>query len=343
MLDRITNSPIKDTEKLGRADLVELAESILRHTNETRYVDIDSFSGKPGYTPEMIATAKRRTQEARNTHEKATLDWLGSVEGKDQKSIVEGKEISDAFEATVLDQITPNAWLGMNAVATKITEHGDLCEHTDGVLEIMNSDETERFALSIDTSRNLDSFGIDKKVVRNLKTILGVDRPTRVTFFRSEIPNDDGSYYEGPLEGIIPLIIGTGKEKCDELIQHYGTIVKFTDLLKTAVKSADKERIKAKIAASSKKIAEHPAQMVFIRAIQIQLGMYANILQRIINDTKNPQPALNQTLDHVRQVTTIFDDILKEKLREGFDPEEADQDEFIQVLTSVRATNEKHY
>lgn len=328
-------------EEIDVRTLVECAEVINHRVSVERYIPLEDFSDV--YPEQKIARDKEKLAMVRSHIKRAEEEFISRIDGQDRKGVLGSQEISRAFEASVIDLATDNRWFG-DGTLTRLPEFCDVVEHTDAVLTIPTNENPEHVAVGIDTSRNLNDIDIDRKIVRNLQEVFDATNPTKVTYFASDIANSDGSFFKGKLTDIIPVVIGTDREQCDAVIYNYGKLLQLEKFKREAKTPADKERLMSKIKAHRDEIARTPAQMVFLRAIKMQLAMYDHVVKNFLT-AETPQAEHEFYLHKQAQITqliALFDAIEKEKIDEGFDNDEVDYNQFISMLDAVIKTNLKY-
>ncbi len=328
-------------EKMDLSTLVECAGAINRQAAEERYIPLDHFAGV--YPPEKIAYDQRRLAATKEQIRRTEEEFISHIEGRDRKDILGSKDISHAFEASVIDLATDNGWFG-DGTLTRLPEFCDIIEHTDAVLTIPTNENPEHVAVGIDTSRNLNDIDIDRKVGRNLKEVFDMKNPTRVTYFESDVANKDGSFYKGKLTDIIPVVIGTDRDQCDSIIFNYGRMLQLEKARQEATTPAEKQRLLSKIRGHRDELARTPAQMVFLRAVKMQLEMYERIVNNFLTaeTSEEERGFCVQKKAQIEQLMGLFKNIEKAKLEEGFDNDEVDHNEFVTMLDAVIKTNLKH-
>lgn len=232
-------------------------------------INPDQFKGV--YPAEEI----RRDQEVvkgLNDHFEAPLENLGS---EDRERIKRIKETSSAVETIVADGSESYDWMGENATAVVTSTYDDWVNGIDGVVEFSQNnrdEEPQRIALAIDASMNPDFGSVHKKVTRNIQKMTGDDKPPRVKYFESQITGK-----KGPLEMIVPVVVGVEGAHARELI------VLFSDILFLRKKPNKTAKDSEQLKILNKKMETHPAQIIFLEEIKEQLQTYLELSGQLNN------------------------------------------------------------
>lgn len=195
----------------------------------------------------------------------------------EQIRIAFGQRVSRALESTIAFHV-PNAnWFGDGTEFVRPSEFDDVIHGIDGVVEFQTDGILERLALGVDASRNIQREAISKKVERNVRTLLSQDEAQRreVKYFASNITDE-----RGPLRDIVPVVIGVENKNCDELIQLFATQIR----LKSKKQRSLSEQ--KQLEELSTQLAQHPAQLIFLDQIEMQLKAYDRVLSQEKQDER---------------------------------------------------------
>lgn len=247
-------------------------EFILRCTEEERPKLEDFENNEDGYTSDVL---KRDKQYLSKLKEKIS-QHSDHLPPDALKQARENKQRSDALEAAMVNLGELSNWFGENSAVFRTTEYDDVVNGVDAVVEInptdkdeISEDEVQRVALAIDASTSIEREVLEKKINRNIKKIMGeTEHDFEVKYFKSELTD-----YTGPLQDIIPVVIGIESKNANELLSIYARIL---ELKKKGAKKDEEEKTELK--SLLKKTAEHPAQVLFFEEIKDQLDAYKNLL-----------------------------------------------------------------
>lgn len=255
---------------------------------------------------------------------------LEHLPSEDRRRIEEGKQRSDALEVIVGDQVELNDWFGPSVVVTRTTEFDDFIHGVDAVVEFNLGDDEhpERIALGIDASMRADAPTVDGKIKRNINRVIGGEEPTMVKYFRSQIQGPDGKVFEGPLETVVPVVIGIDGENCDKLMGIFAQIIK---LRRNRERT---EEIKSLTREKMQEMQKHPAQRVFLEEMRIQLEMYAELLER-----KQPDTRHSVYKEKIAKVLAIVNEILESK--QDIELGELEKDGILGMIRGVVGENRK--
>ena len=219
------------------------------------------------------------------------------------------KKRSEALEIIIADQIELSDWFGGNSLFFRTTEYDDLFNGTDAVVEFDIGEKPERLALAIDSTSSTDMFLIEEKVDRNVAKLL--NNNLEIKYFESQI---DG--YKGSIKNTVPVVIGLEAGNTTDLINIFASIIKFKQKVDDpSVENNERMNAKQNYSRIKKEVTRHPAQMVFLREIKLQLEMY----QRILAREKNPNIAVKES--DITRLRKIISDVLGEKKQVDQSPE----------------------
>ena len=301
----------KETKSQNAVDIV------LEHTRNER-PKLKEFLGKhPLYTQHEIqndeARVKRAQEDFKNRDSKLSKDH--------QKRNQERKKLSDALESTVVNLGELSDWFGENSSVIQTSEYVDIIQHIDGILEIKieipNSNgqtRIERIALAIDASTSNDEDIIKKKIVTNGRIMISStkNKEPAVKYFESS----DGT--AGPIQDIIPVVIGLEKDSTENLVKLYADILtaRQSKLPGIARQLKDKAQV-------------HPAQQLFLRQIKTQLITY----HRILKTSSDPQK--NILVKKLETLFNLFDGIERQKEKQGIKLDSMINDGVYNQITTI--------
>lgn len=279
---------------------------ILRHTEADRPKLNDFADHKNGYTSNRIEKDQRYLAKLKERIAAGTDEIPSAMREKAR----EQKEYADALEATMINLGETSNWFGENSSVFRTTEYDDVVHGVDAVVEISIGDEEEiseeevqRVALAIDASTAVEKPVLERKIVRNLQKICGLtEHGVEISYFKSEQTD-----YTGPLYDIIPVTIGIGKNNADELMSTYARIL---ELKKIGTNKDESE--KRELRSLLSKTAEHPAQMLFFKEMEIQLITYRNIVNSM-GGVKHKSEILQQ----IDELASTIQELQKNKDEEG--------------------------
>ncbi len=209
------------------------------------------------------------------------LEYLNLVEKRigedfDKKSVQE-KEISlinekraTCFEIILDSQINEADWLGSEAMTSRSSRYDDIMG-VDLIVEF-NKEETKRVALAVDASTSSDIHVMNYKISRNLKKIAEKENLQEVKYFESQIRDNNGEYYKGKIDNLLPIVIGADKQNADNLFDLFSEL---KSLEKRKDDDSKKRRQWLRV-----KLSKDPIQEIFLKEIKIQLEMYKSIIDR---------------------------------------------------------------
>jgi hypothetical protein len=256
----------------------------------------------PEYSVEMI----ERDQEMTRRMEEKFHEGDDNLSDEALKKIHEGKKRSEALETVIIDGGQAMEWFGPNARLIMTTRYDDIYNGVDGVLEFIVEGETpQRIALAIDASMRPDFSSVERKITRGISKVN--DGNMKVKYFQSQA---DG--FKGKLTTVIPIVLGLEGDNSDKLIGL------FADIQRAAEKS-DPSEVTEKIAQAK----DHPAQVIFLREMLIQLKMYARLFKREGSFLK----------DSLQKITVIVENILTQK--ESSAPNKLESDGVYQAICGV--------
>lgn len=252
--DRSAHSNRRE-ERRQNVDVILSANKSRGRLQEQDFID----ETKSEYTAEAVERdleMTRRMEEKFHENDDALSDEV-------LEKIREGKKRSEALETIILDGGQAMTWFGPEARLTQTTRYDDIYNGVDGILEFAVEGETpQRIALAIDASMRPDFSSVERKMTRGISKIN--EGKMKVKYFQSEI---DG--FKGKLTTVIPIVLGLEGDNSDKLIQL------FADIQRAAQKT-DPNEAAEKIATAK----AHPAQIIFLKELLVQLEMHARLFKR---------------------------------------------------------------
>ncbi len=170
----------------------------------------------------------------------------------ENKESEKSKEIANAIEIIINDQIELSDWLGGETYTYQTSEYDDIKNGIDAVLEFISEDkENDQSFLGIafDITYKND---VSKKFFR-IKKEIEENEKNNIKYFQSE-----NTEYKGPIENIARLVIGLDINSGEELIELY----------------CEKE---------NKKLENHFFQFQLIDELLYQLDVFIKYSERIEN------------------------------------------------------------
>lgn len=194
--------------------------------------------------------------------------------------------VSEAMEIALAWGGEAYGWFGQNTMTIRTSKFDDIKNGVDLVIEFEIEEERsepERLALSVDVTMSTDISTLDKKMENNFAKIQN-QKFARIKYFESPTTGE-----RGPIENIIPVTVALGGENAVEFITRFTqTMRKGKELGK-----AEKEEMQ-----------KHPAQIIFLKEILMQLNAYAGTLNqnnthnvKLIGEINNIQRLLEAVLD----------------------------------------------
>lgn len=290
----------REAAPVQREDVTKDAEIILGSRDETKRFKeadfADTFDEKSRGDDAAEVTRLRQ----------AFADELKNKTPEQLERKREGKIRSEALEAIIVDFGELLQWFGAKAKLTQTAEFDDLSHGVDGIIEFDLPDERPyRMALVIDASMKPVFDSLEKKINNNIEKIVGKEKQATVKYFESKV---DG--YKGPLNLVVPTVIGVEGDNANELIKLFSEIIQLKN--KPRRDYMDEDELDQKMRAAEK----HPAQIVFLREIQEQLSMYVHLIDKTLKtDTPTPRKrdVLNLYRPEIIRFSSIIQDLLDQK------------------------------
>lgn len=251
----------------------------------------------------------------RDSAETARLKALYAkrFEGDSERQM--GRRFSEAFERLFKIWAVRLSWFGEHSEIISTSEYDDFVKGVDGIL-VLNEERkgSEYMALAIDTT-HAGAEKVDEKMLRALDRVTDGEEPFIVKYFERK-------NFRGQLRGSVPVIIGLDDRDANEIIDTIGQVL---NLLR------QKNRVQRQNEILQEKMTflkSHPAQVVFLEEIRLQLAMY----QRALAKVAEPNTQIQETKAHVENIQRLIHGIQME--RGDIDMGELEQD---RVLAAIKA------
>lgn len=236
---------------------------------------------------------------------KEQLEHLSRTEAD---NVRQGEKLGHVLEVIISEAGEEYKWAGENAHFIRTSRFDDVINGVDLIIEFQPEEDRpddatpHRVALAVDATRNNDTSIIRQKVQRNIEKLMRVQgrRAPEVKYYQSPTnPN-----VRGPLETVIPVVIGLQDRNANELINLIAPLKNFPALLAKHPNLAD--NIRAKEEEIAAQLLEHPAQAIFYRQIRAQLQHYLIQLEgREDHDSNNYRAEILAILDKFNTIRTV--------------------------------------
>lgn len=262
--------------------------------------------GEIGKDLNYLRLTKKRIEE-----DNSQLDTI-------EKGIQEdNRKRSECLEIILTDQVYDGDWFGGEAMTSKTSKYDDIRNGVDMVVEF-DKEETERMALAIDASTASNIRVIEDKIKNNLEKLRNKEHLQEVKYFKSQIRDDKGEYYQGGLTDLVPVVVGADKDNVDNLFEVFAEL---KSLEKNPNKSAKERRMELR-----RNLSENPIQGVFLGEIKTQLETYKKVMGS--EDEK-----ISEKCDSLLE---IINEVTKEKTEEGvYSEEETPNDQTFNNIKEV--------
>ena len=239
------------------------------------------------------------------------------------EELIRTRKMGKALEVIFSDQVDMSNWLGPFATVVHTSKADDILNGVDAVLEFsQESKPTERLALAVDASRSPRS--ISDKLLRNTDNLLGVTGSHRpqVKYYESK------TFPKGTLYDVVPVVVGLSGENCDRLVSLFGMILKIQETPGPQRTDVQKNNMRQLM----QQMETHPAQVIFLKEIQMQLAYYLRRLNAPLPQTARPNVRKEKIIELLKIVDGILDD------KETIQPDEQlKQDAVYQAIEKATA------
>ena len=221
---------------------------------------------------------------------------LENLPAADRNRIKEIKRMSEVLEAIIAEHGEASNWFGDSVFVTLTAKYDDIHNGVDVVIEFQPKEgEAEMIALAIDASMNPDFSSVNRKIMRSANRICetGTKKETNeIKYFESQITEK-----RGRVTHIIPVVIGLEGQNVNYLIDDCVTLIESQKQLKQDRGNKDTQN---NFHEKSKILEKHPAQMVFLKEILIQLKAYDQMFNRLESQNNFKTPP-----EYTRQIKTL--------------------------------------
>ncbi len=239
------------------------------------------------------------------------------------------EKIGEALEAILEQGVEEFGWFSAGSVTAHYvrTAKYDDYKGIDGVLEFSVKTQkggVHRIALAVDASLNRKTEAIEKKIHYSTKRVLGrkdaqVDGPAVVKYFHSKAD----PHTKGKLEGVVPVVVGVDSADCFKLIKQ---LAQLRELERSAKSSS---LLGQKHSEAKNRMKEHPAQMIFLKEIELQLTRYL----ALIDSPAATEPTVKKKdLEAIKGVIAYIRGI---KRKQGATIQEMSNDAVMQVIERI--------
>lgn len=249
------------TQNIDRARHMENVELVLNSASQERPNERD-------FTDLYSQGVIDRDLEVVHILERKFHDNLEHLNPAEIKRVEEGKKRSEALEVIMVEGGELHNWFGERGFLSRTGKYDDY-NGIDGVLEIVQGDEESgelephNIALAIDASMRPDFSSIERKILRNIERVTGPKKP-QVKYFQSAVNG-----VKKKLTMVLPVVVGVEGKHAEELTDLFGEVIR---LRGTKDRNENAKKIlKEKL----ERIANHPAQIIFLQEIIDQLNAYA--------------------------------------------------------------------
>lgn len=282
----------KIDRSLQRDEIDKNSEIILKNSTKKRIQENDF---RDIFGAEDVAADKKLVARL----EEKFHEQIEHLSPQERENIKYGEKLGRVLEIIIAEEGEKYGWFGPDALTQPTSRYDDTVNNADLIVEFGSSfpptknEAPRRVALSVDASRNQDFTVISQKFQRNIDKLTHQNGKTtpEIKYYESPLnPN-----IKGPLEIVIPLVVGLEEKNANELIN---LVAPLKTLPQTAIKyPALRENAELKIKQLEERLADHPAQAVFYRQMRTQLNYYLKILNRQPNE---------QSKDYIREIQSIL-------------------------------------
>lgn len=231
----------------------------------------------------------------------------------------------EALEVIVGDSIEMRNWFGENAMIQRTSEVDDVLHGIDAVVELDREDEdAQRMAMAIDAYSGTSWNILEKKIKRNMERLAGNDESAKIEYFESQIPDKDGNYYKGPLNDLVPIVIGISGENANDLFKKFSRLLRIKDL----ERKLDPRELEIKRGLEND-INSHPVQLLFLEEILVQLNGYNKVIEQ------DPGKVSPEIQDQVNGLQDIIKSIISEREDELGEVEKIGKDRILEKMKEM--------
>ncbi len=302
-----------ETEK--RIEEAQNIESVLEYGKKLEVIEPSEFGDV--YSPDEI----KRDLEHLELAEKRIRESREKMSPQEREISEINEKRGKAFEILLADQIYDGEWLGSNAMSIRTSRFDDVLGGVDMIVEFDREDEIERMALAVDASTTSDMNQMERKIKRNIRRVTDDFWPLEVKYFQSQIANENGEYFKGGIENLIPVVVGADRRNADRIFDIFSELI-------TLEKRRDDES-KERRRWLREKLSRHPIQEVFFEQVRIQLEMYRSIIAEKGGSAKDVESLLN-----------IIKEAEEERKELGFSSSEAIEGDT--TLDNIRIIGQKY-
>ena len=281
MSEKITSKMELDRpDRVRFSEVHEKAKKILPHQGGQR---IDPSEFKDLYGEQVVYQDEQYVWE--------TKEVFRRKEGTSSRK-KEAKDVSDAFETLISDQVDLSNWFGENASVIRASEYDDYKNKVDAIIEFILEGSTSHLALGIDITYSRESLS---GKIHTIRKMIEEGILAQVKYFISDIGG-----FRGELKNIPIVVVGADMEILDEL---FDTWIRFQRLRKQKNKEGQ-ESVTKKIRELNLQLQNHKVQVQLLRQIKMQLEKFHDFAQKS-NQTK--------IADKLRANLSIINSILETK------------------------------
>ncbi len=300
--------------KFEREEELQNIEIILNYAKNEKRSELKDFGDI--YSAEEI---KRDARHLKLAEER--IERLKSEMSPEERMIAEINEKRGlGLEGTLEYGIYHYEWLGHAGIPVRTSRFDDVIGGVDMIVEF-DMEDIERMALAVDASTASDIGVMEKKIKRNIRRVTDDFWPLEVKYFESQTTDENGDYFKGKLENLIPVVIGADKYNANRIFETLSELI--------FLKDKEGEEAKDRRQWLKKKFYHHPIQRVFFDQINTQLEMYKYLLEKE-----------NKSSKEVDKLLEIISEASKEKEKAGFSsPEEINGDK---TLDNIKLISKKY-
>lgn len=304
------HSPESAADSIDIERLNKNIENINQDGKKERIDEREFLNISPDYTQEKIDKDMKYVHRAEEVFAQQ-LEHLGKEE---REKVTFGLKRSEAVENIANKCIESYDWLGGNAMTVRSSRFDDIVNGVDLVVEF-DTQIREKIALAVDASTSSEYEVIKQKFLRNIERIAGKRPPLKIKYGKSPV---DGVMEE--LESIIPAVIGLESKNANELIMLFGHLLQTRQSLTQDNAAVVLKQIHAELQ-------KHPAQIIIIKEIIIQLETYKKIL------SPKRDKVSQKYKKEINDLLTLTQDIITSK--KDIDLKDFENDAAFQMIKQV--------